>query len=291
MFTCSTHDFVMFFTNFGRTYRLKGYEIPEGSRTSKGMNVVNILELQPGEKITSMLRIPEIEGEEYLCMMTKKGIIKRTPLKDYKNVRRGGLIAINLDEDDELSWVRLTSGNDDLLVATREGMSIRFHETDSRSLGRTARGVKSITFKKPDDEVVGFDVIRENATVLTVSETGYGRRSNPDDYKVQKRGGSGLLNYRVEKYGKVAAIRMVEDDDDLIMISSDGIIIRIESNTINLVSRPAKGVKVMRINGEENKLITISTVKHEDEEELETSETVDAVETNENVETTEETAE
>ncbi len=266
MFTCSTHDYVMFFTNFGRTYRLKGYEVPEGSRTSRGMNIVNILQLMPDEKVTSMIRIPDIEGDEYLCMMTKKGIIKRTPLIDYKNVRRGGLIAINLDEGDELSWVKLTSGDDDLLVATREGMSIRFNETDARTLGRTARGVKSITFKKDNDEVVGFDVIRDNATVLTVSETGYGRRSNPDDYKVQKRGGSGLLNYRVEKYGKVAAIRMVEEDDDLIMISSGGIIIRIESNAINCVARPAKGVKVMRINGED-KLITLSAVKHEDESE------------------------
>ena len=170
MFTCSTHDFVMFFTNLGRTYRIKGYEIPEASRQSKGTNIVNVLPLMPGEKVTSMLRVPEVEGEEYLCMMTKKGIIKRTPLVDYKNVRKSGLIAINLDEDDELSWVRLTSGSDDLIVATKEGMSIRFNETDARTLGRTARGVKSITLKKENDEVVGFDVIKENATILTVSE-------------------------------------------------------------------------------------------------------------------------
>ncbi len=272
MFTCSTHDFVMFFTNLGRTYRIKGYEIPEASRQSKGTNIVNVLPLMPGEKVTSMLRVPEVEGEEYLCMMTKKGIIKRTPLVDYKNVRKSGLIAINLDENDELSWVRLTSGTDDLIVATKEGMSIRFNETDARTLGRTARGVKSITLKKENDEVVGFDVIKEDATILTVSETGYGRRSVPGDYKVQKRGGSGLLNYRVDKYGKVAAIRVVEPDDEIIMISSSGIIIRIASEEINCVTRPAKGVKVMRITGED-KLITLASIREEwEKQEVVTSE-------------------
>lgn len=272
MFTCSTHDFVMFFTNLGRTYRIKGYEVPEASRQSKGTNIVNVLPLMPGEKVTSMLRVPEVEGEEYLCMMTKKGIIKRTPLVDYKNVRKSGLIAINLDENDELSWVRLTSGTDDLIVATKEGMSIRFNETDARTLGRTARGVKSITLKKENDEVVGFDVIKEDATILTVSETGYGRRSVPSDYKVQKRGGSGLLNYRVDKYGKVAAIRVVEPDDEIIMISSSGIIIRIASEEINCVTRPAKGVKVMRITGED-KLITLASIREEwEKQEIVTSE-------------------
>lgn len=263
MFTCSTHDFVMFFTNLGRTYRLKGYEVPEASRQAKGTNIVNVLPLMPGERVTSMLQVPEVEGEEYICMMTKKGIIKRTPLVSYKNVRKSGLIAINLDDDDELSWVKLTSGNDDLLVATHEGMSIRFHETDARELGRTARGVKSISFKKKDDYVVGFDVINEAATVLTVSETGFGRRSAPSDYKVQKRGGSGLLNYRVDKFGKVAAIRMVEPEDDLIMISANGVIIRIESEEINCVTRPAKGVKVMRIKEDEDKVITLAVVREE----------------------------
>lgn len=297
MFTCSTHDFVMFFTNLGRTYRLKGYEVPEASRQAKGTNIVNVLPLMPGERVTSMLQVPEVEGEEYICMMTKKGIIKRTPLVSYKNVRKSGLIAINLDDDDELSWVKLTSGNDDLLVATHEGMSIRFHETDARELGRTARGVKSISFKKKDDYVVGFDVINEAATVLTVSETGFGRRSVPSDYKVQKRGGSGLLNYRVDKFGKVAAIRMVEPEDDLIMISANGVIIRIESEEINCVTRPAKGVKVMRIKEDEDKVITLAVVREEwekqdivtDSKENEDG-TVEPTETAEVVET-EETAE
>ena len=273
MFSCSSHDYVMFFTNFGRCYRLKAYEVPEGSRTAKGMNIVNVLPLMPEEKVTSMIKLDDIEGDQFICMVTRNGIIKRTPLNDYKNVRKTGLIAINLDEGDELAWVRLTTGEDDLLVATREGMSIRFHESDARSLGRTSRGVKSITFKKEDDQVVGFDVIDEDATVLTVSELGYGRRSVCDDYKVQKRGGSGLLNYRVEKYGKVAALRVVHDNEDLIMISASGIMIRIESSAVNCVTRPAKGVKVMRINGDD-RLITLSTVEHEEEKPVETEEVV-----------------
>ena len=271
LFACSSHDYIAFFTNFGRTYRLKAFEIPEASRTSKGTNAVNVLPLQNNERITSMIRLDKdeegnIDENGYICMLTRKGIIKRSPLEAYRNVRKTGIIAINLDEDDELAWVRLTHGNDDLLVATREGMSIRFKETDARELGRTSRGVKSISFKKPGDEVVGFDVITDDSTVLTVSETGYGRRSKGADYKVQNRGGSGLLNYRVEKYGKVAVIRVVNDTDDIIMISKNGIIIRIESEEINMVSRPAKGVKVMRIL-DDDKLITLSTIDRETEEE------------------------
>lgn len=264
MFSCSSHDYIMFFTDLGRCYRLKAYEVPEGSRTAKGMNIVNVLPLMPEEKVTSIIKLEDPESEQYICMVTRKGIIKRTPVLDYKNIRKTGIIAINLDEGDKLAWVKLTSGEDDLLIATREGMSIRFHESDARSLGRTSRGVKSITFKKADDQVVGFDVIDEEATILTVSETGYGRRSLPSDYKVQKRGGSGLLNYRVEKYGKVAALCVVHEEEDLIMISASGVMIRIEATAVNCVTRPAKGVKVMRITGED-KLITLSTVEHEEE--------------------------
>lgn len=284
MFTCSSHDYLMFFTNFGRAYRLKAYEVPEGSRTSKGMNVVNVLQLMPDEKVTSMIRIEDIESDTFITMVTKGGIIKRTALGDFKNIRKSGIIAINLDEGDELAWVKQTSGDDELIVATKYGMSIRFKETDGRSLGRASRGVKAITFKKANDEVVGFDIITDESTVLTVSETGYGRRSKGEDYKVQKRGGSGLLNYRVDKYGDVAAIRVVNDEDDLIMISSSGIIIRIRVEDINLVSRPAKGVKVMRITGDD-KLITLATATHEDE-----TEEPEIAETTENSASAEETA-
>ncbi len=171
MFTCSTHDYVMFFTSDGRTYRLKGYEIPEGSRTSKGMNIVNLLPITPDVKVNAMIRVPEFSEGQYLCMVTRKGIIKRTELEAYRNVRKNGVIAISLDENDELAWVHLTSGEDDLLVATRKGMSIRFHETDARPLGRTARGVKAIELSE-SDEVVGMAVLKEDGTVLTVNETG-----------------------------------------------------------------------------------------------------------------------
>ena len=271
MFTCSSHDFIMFFTTKGKTYRLKGYEIPEGSKQSKGMNVVNLLPLEGDEKVSSMIRVPDFGGEDikYLCMVTKKGIIKRTDLEQYKNIRKSGIIAINLDEDDELAWVRLTDGNDDILVATRGGMSIRFNENDCRPIGRTARGVKAIELKD-NDEVVGMCVIPENQDdskkVLTVSQTGLGRLSNHDEYRVQSRAGKGVLNYHTEKYGEVASVLLVSDDNDIILISSDGIIIRIKASQINTVSRTSKGVRVMRVS-EGEKLVSATAVSSGDDEE------------------------
>ena len=271
MFTCSSHDFIMFFTTKGKTYRIKGYEIPEGSKQSKGMNVVNLLPLEADEKVSSMIRVPDFGGEDikYLCMVTKKGIIKRTDLEQYKNIRKSGIIAINLDEDDELAWVRLTDGNDDILVATRGGMSIRFNENDCRPIGRTARGVKAIELKE-NDEVVGMCVIPENQDdskkVLTVSETGLGRLSNHDEYRVQTRAGKGVLNYHTEKYGEVASVLLVGDENDIILISSDGIIIRIKASQINTVSRTSKGVRVMRVS-EGEKLVSATAVSSSDDEE------------------------
>ena len=264
MFTCSTHDYVMFFTSDGRVFRLKGYEIPEGSRTSKGMNIVNLLPITTDVKINAMIRVPEVANGEYLCMVTRKGIIKRTELEAYRNVRKNGVIAINLDEEDELAWVHLTSGSDDLLVATRKGMSIRFHEEDARPLGRTARGVKAIELA-PGDEVVGMAVLKGEGTVLTVSETGYGRRSEASDYRLQSRAGKGTINYHTEKYGNVAAVRMIQENEDVILISSDGIIIRIPSDEIRLCARPSKGVRVMRVN-EGERVATLTSAEHDDGE-------------------------
>lgn len=264
MFTCSTHDYVMFFTSDGRTFRLKGYEIPEGSRTSKGMNIVNLLPITTDVKINAMIRIPEFSEGQYLCMVTRKGIIKRTELEAYRNVRKNGVIAVNLDEDDELAWVHLTSGNDDLLVATKKGMSIRFNETDARPLGRTARGVKAIELTE-GDEVVGMAVLKESGTVLTVSETGYGRRSEVTDYRLQSRAGKGTINYHTEKYGDIAAVRMIREDEDVILISSDGIIIRIPTDEIRLCTRPSKGVRVMRVN-EGEKVVTLTSAEHDEGE-------------------------
>lgn len=264
MFTCSTHDYVMFFTTKGRTYRIKGYEIPEGSRTSKGMNIVNLLPVEGEEKISALIRAPRVEEGQFLCMVTRKGIIKRTSLESYKNVRKSGVIAINLDDDDELAWVRLTSGNDDLIIATRKGMCIRFNENDARPLGRTARGVKAITLRA-GDEVVGMDVLQEGKTVLTVSETGNGRRSEIDDFRLQSRGGKGVTNYKVKTYGDVASSIVINNDDDLILISSDGIVIRIPAGDISIFARPSKGVRVMKVTGGE-RLVTVTAAEAEDPE-------------------------
>lgn len=268
MFTCSTHDQIMIFTNKGKVFKLKGYEIPESSRTSKGMNVVNILPLENGEQVSTMVKVPKEEDRTYLCMMTKNGVIKRTALDQYDHIRKSGIIAINLDEGDELSWADITDGNQKLIVATHDGMSICFEESDARLIGRTARGVRAIQLNE-GDYVVGFAVVRDGFTLLTVSETGYGRKSEFSDYRVQSRAGKGLINYKVDKYGKVAMIAPVSDNDDVIMIASDGIIIRTHADQISTFLRPSKGVKVMRVN-EGEKIATISVVDRleETEEEL-----------------------
>ena len=224
LFIANSHDFVLFFSDRGRVYRLKCYEIPEGSRTSRGMNITNLLPLEPEERITSMLRVTKSEEEDhFLTMVTKNAVIKRVALSAFRNVRKNGLIALDLAEDDELSWVRLTSGSDDLLVATRFGKVIRFHEADVREMGRQARGVRAIRLAE-GDVVVGMSVLRENGLVLTVSETGYGRLSNPEDYRLQHRGGMGILNYHVEKYGNGGHFKgeiVLVDDAHRIVFSGD----------------------------------------------------------------------
>lgn len=258
MFSCSSHDVVFLFTNTGKVFRKKAYEIPASSRTGKGMNVVNLLPLEKGETVSAMVKIPQDESRRYLCMVTKKGVIKRTDIDEYRHIRQSGIIAVNLDEGDELAYVEITDGNRKLVVATHNGMSICFNESDARLIGRTARGVRAITLDE-DDYVVGFAASLDGYTLLTVSETGFGRKSSFDDYRVQSRGGKGLINYRTAQYGKVAMIAPVKEDDDVIMISSDGIVIRTHVDQISTFQRPSKGVKVMRVN-EGEKVATISVV-------------------------------
>ncbi len=268
MFICSSHDYILFFTSEGKMYRLKGYEIPEGTRTSKGMNIVNILPITADEKVTAMLRVPDFGEDKYfLCMATKNGVIKRTELDAYKNIRKSGIIAINLDEGDELRWVKLTDGEQNLMVATRMGMSICFKENDARAIGRTARGVRAITLAE-GDEVVGMVIFNNEGKVLTISEKGYGRRSDVSNYRVQNRGGKGLTNYHTEQYGEVCAVEMVEENQDIIMISSDGVIIRLPAEQVRECNRPSKGVILMKTKDGE-KVVTISLAAHEDDEEIE----------------------
>ena len=266
MFVSETHDYVMFFTNRGRAYRLKCYEIPEGARTGKGINIANLLPVAQDEKVTSMIRVREFDQESYLVMVTRRGVIKRTQLSDFNTARKGGVIAVNLDDGDELSWVRLTGGDGELLVATRLGMAIRFREDDVRAMGRAARGVKAITLRD-GDEVVGMSVLRAGGMVLTVSETGFGRLSPIGDYSLQRRGGFGRLNYHVKQYGCVAAIKVVDPAaDDVILISSGGIIIRIHADTIRVCARPAKGVLLMRLT-DGSRVATLARASRSDDEE------------------------
>lgn len=275
MFVCSSHDTIMLFSNLGRVYRIKAYEIPEGSRTAKGMNIINVVPLMPDEKITIILPCTvKDEEERYICMITKKGIIKRTRLSDFKNTRKTGIIAISIDDDDELGFVRMTTGNENLLIATRKGFAIQFNENAVRSMGRTARGVKAINMRE-GDSIVDMAICNENTRVLTVTKTGYGRISPISCYRVQSRGGKGLLNYRTEKYGEVAAALPVEENEDIIMIASNGIIIRIFAGDISEFARPAKGVRIMRVaDGEE--ILSVAKAEHDDSEVNDKPEEADA---------------
>ena len=268
MFLGHTHDYVMFFTNMGRVYRLKGYEIPEGSRQSKGTNVVNILQLLPDERVVSMLRVDrQYTGDEYITMVTKNAIIKRTSLADFNNVRKKGLIALGLKEDDELVATALTYGNEELLIATKNGMGIRFNENDIREMGRTAAGVRAIRLRdlpEGKDEVVGMAVMRGDSWVLTVTENGFGRVSPTDNYRLQSRGGSGTKNYKTE-IGRVASVQAVGKDDDVIIINDAGVIIRIAAAEIRVCARPAKGVRVMKM-AEGQRIVSVAIVPHDENE-------------------------
>lgn len=263
MFISSTHDNVLFITNKGIMYKLKCYEIPEGSKQSRGVNAVNLLPLTDGEKIAAMIKTSDFDENKFIVMVTKNGKIKRTCLAEYKNVRKNGLIAIGLDEGDEIEGVRMTDGSAQLIVATRGGYAIRIEENTLRTMGRSAHGVRAIKLRE-GDSVVSMARVREGATVLTVSEKGLGRRADLSQYRIQNRGGYGLKNYPVSaEKGYVCGIKVVDDTDDIILISDDGVIIRIRANDVRVMSRYASGVRVMRVQGD-SKVVAFTRAEHDE---------------------------
>ena len=268
MFICGSHDNILFISNKGIMYKLKCYEIPDGSKASRGFNLINLLPLTEGEKIAAMIKTTDFSDEKFIVMVTKNGKIKRTNLSLYKNVRKNGLIAIGLDDGDEIAGVRMTEGQAQLFVATRNGMAIRLEEEKIRPLSRSAHGVRAIKLRD-SDYVVSMARVREGATLLTVTENGYGKRTELDSYRIQNRGGFGLTNYKVDDFrGYVCGIKIVDEDDDIILVSSDGIIIRILTSDIRIMGRIAKGVRVMKVN-EGAQVVAFTRAEHDDNAETE----------------------
>ncbi len=268
MFICGSHDNILFISNKGIMYKLKCYEIPDGSKASRGFNLINLFPLTENEKIAAMIKTTDFSDEKFITMVTKNGKIKRTNLSLYKNVRKNGLIAIGLDEGDEIAGVRMTDGNAQLFVATHNGMAIRLEESKGRALSRSAHGVRAIKLRD-GDYVVSMARVREGATLLTVTENGYGKRTELDSYRIQNRGGYGLTNYKVDDIrGHVCGIKIVDEDDDIILVSSDGIIIRILASDIRVMGRIAKGVRVMRVNEGAN-VVAFTRAEHDDNAETE----------------------
>ena len=270
MHVCSTHDNVLFVTERGIMYKLKCFEIPEGGKGSRGTNVINLLPIAPGEKIAAMLYCRDFDEEKYVTMVTKNGKIKRTKLESYRNVRKTGLIAIGLDEGDEIRGALMSSGGDELLVATRGGRIIRFNESSLRAMSRSAHGVRAIKLRD-DDEVVSMEAAREGAMVLTVTDKGFGRRVPLEAYRQQNRGGLGILNYKTsEQKGEVCGIKVVDDSEDIILISNDGIIIRVRAMDISVMGRYSGGVTIMRTKGyDDRRVAAFTTAEHDDEAEIE----------------------
>ncbi len=271
MLVCSTHDNVLFITDKGIMYKLKCFELAEGSKASRGTNIVNILPLTPGvDKIAAMIHCSDFSDDKYITMVTKNGKIKRTHLSKYQNVRKAGLIAIGLDEGDEIRGVLMTDGTSELMVATKNGMVIRFEEDTLRVMSRSAHGVKVIKLRG-DDEVVSLQAVTEGSTILTVTDKGYGRRVTLDSYRVQRRGGYGMLNYKVNDVkGRVCGIRTVSEDDDVILISNDGIIIRVRASDISIMGRYSGGVTIMKTKNSPDRLVAaFTTAEHDDDAEIE----------------------
>ncbi len=277
LFVGSSHDRVLFMTNRGRVFQLKGYQIIEGSRTSKGTNIVNLLQLQEGEKVTNMIchkQPKENEAQGYVTQITVKGLIKRTAVEQYANIRRSGLNAIALNEGDSLAWSGLTTGEDELVVATRGGKIIRFAESDARPMGRMGHGVRAIRLEE-GDEVVSAGICRPGATIFTVTESGKGRRSLVEAYRLQTRGGKGILNYKKED--AVAGVAVLQNSDDIMLISQEGIIIRMHASDITVQGRYASGVRVMRV-AEGDRVVTVAPTEREDDVETAKPEEIEEAE-------------
>jgi DNA gyrase subunit A len=272
LFVTSTHNFILFFTNKGKVYRLKAYEIPESGRQAKGTAIVNLLQLDQDERVQTVIPVAEYKEDLYLVLATKNGVVKKSRLMEYNNIRKGGLAAVTLRENDELIDVRLTDGKKDIILVTRNGMSIRFNEADARPLGRVSQGVRGIKLSK-DDEVIGMGAFIENTSLLVVTENGFGKRTKLSEYKVQTRGGKGVLTYRItERTGKLVGTKLVCEDDDVMLISSDGTIIRIRAEDISLLGRATQGVTLMRMDSDIH-LVGVARIANEnDDEECEETE-------------------
>ncbi|MGP1584213.1 DNA gyrase C-terminal beta-propeller domain-containing protein, partial [Peptostreptococcus stomatis] len=268
LISTTTHSLMLFFTNRGRVYKLNAYEVPEGKRTSKGTAIVNLLQLNPGEKIARTISFntdsKENEDLKYLLFATKSGIVKKTPISDFKNINKSGLIAINLKDGDELIGVNRTNGEEDIILVTENGMSIRFNENDVRAMGRTATGVKGITLSK-GDHVVSMDLISNGTDLLVVSEKGFGKRTETEEYRPQIRAGKGIKTYNINsKTGKLVGATLVDEDDEMMMINSNGVLIRIRVNEISIFGRVTSGVKLMKTD-EEVEVVSIAKLKGEEE--------------------------
>jgi len=264
MFLINTHDYLLFFTNLGKVYKLRGYEIPVSSRIAKGVNIANLIQLSENEKITSMIRVAKFEEEKVLTMVTKYGVIKRINLNEFENINKNGKIAIKLEDSDELIGVELTDGKQDVLIATKKGFAARIDEKDVRVMGRNAKGVKGIRVAR-NDEVVGMACVDDKGFILTVSEKGFGRLSLAKEYRKTRRGVRGVTNYHTREHGDVATIKFVYSEDDIILISNTGIIIRIHADSIRECSRTSKGVKLMRLE-DGGKIITVTRVPQGEED-------------------------
>ena len=267
LFMATTHHYLMFFTNKGRVYRIKAYEIPESSRTSRGTAIVNLLQLLPEEKITAVIALREYEEDKYLFMATKNGLVKKTSLSEYMNIRKTGLQAINLREEDELIEVKVTDDNKEIILVTKQGQCIKFKETDVRTTGRTSMGVRGMNLSY-DDEVVGMQLDTQGEQLLLVSEYGLGKRTNIEEFGVQHRGGKGVKCYKItEKTGNVVGAKVVHDDQEIMLITNEGIVIRIQVSDISILGRITSGVKLMNLDPSQDVVVaSIAKVRKEENE-------------------------